>query len=49
LGLKQVVDEVVTYPGADHAFFNDTSPRYNASAAAEAWTKVNEWFAKHIG
>jgi len=29
------------YPGADHAFFNDTRPAvYNAEAAADAWTRT---------
>jgi len=41
--------ELVTYPGADHAFFNDTGQRYNAGAAAEAWAKVSAWFATHLG
>jgi carboxymethylenebutenolidase len=41
--------EIVTYPGADHAFFNDTGPRYNADAAAKAWAKVNDWFRAHVG
>ncbi len=40
--------EIVTYPGADHAFFNDTGPRYNANAATQAWTKVQEWFGKYV-
>ena len=40
--------EVKTYPGAMHAFFNDTGPRYNAEAAAAAWTKVLEWFEKYL-
>ena len=30
--------ELVIYPGADHAFFNDTRPEvYDAEASAEAW------------
>ena len=41
--------EIVTYPGADHAFFNDTGPRYNADAAAQAWTKVLAWFGRYLG
>jgi carboxymethylenebutenolidase len=41
--------EIVTYPKADHAFFNDTGPRYNAEAAAAAWAKVLEWFGRHLG
>lgn len=44
-----LVHEVVTFAGADHAFFNDTGPRYNAEAAAQAWAKVLEWFGRHIG
>jgi carboxymethylenebutenolidase len=40
--------EVVTYPGVDHAFFNDTGPRYNAPAAAEAYTAVLEWFGRYL-
>jgi carboxymethylenebutenolidase len=28
------------YPGAGHAFFNDTGERYNADAAKDAWTRT---------
>lgn len=41
--------EVVTFPGADHAFFNDTGPRYDPAAAAEAYRMVLEWFGQHPG
>ncbi|WP_394836512.1 dienelactone hydrolase family protein [Pendulispora rubella] len=41
--------EIVTYDGADHAFFNDTGARYNADAAAKAWTKVLDWFGRYLG
>ncbi len=41
--------EMVTYPGADHAFFNDTGPRYNPDAASQAWTKVLAWFGQYVG
>jgi carboxymethylenebutenolidase len=40
--------EVRTFPGVDHAFFNDTGPRYNAAAAAEAYQAVLNWFATHL-
>jgi len=40
--------EVRTFAGADHGFFNDTSPRYNATAAAEAYPAVLDWFAEHL-
>src|SRR5207237_1363169 len=36
--------EVRTFPGADHGFFNDTGARYNASAAADAYRAVLDWF-----
>ncbi|MBC2639155.1 MULTISPECIES: dienelactone hydrolase family protein [unclassified Rhodococcus (in: high G+C Gram-positive bacteria)] len=41
--------EIVTVPGADHAFFNDTGPRYNAAAAAEAYERVLTWFGEYVG
>lgn len=40
--------EKVIYPGADHAFHNDTSPRYNAQAAQDAWRRTLEWFARTV-
>jgi carboxymethylenebutenolidase len=40
--------EIVTYPNANHAFFNDTGPRYNPEAAAAAWAKVLTWFGQHL-
>jgi carboxymethylenebutenolidase len=41
--------EVRTFPGVDHAFFNDTGPRYNPTAAADAWRRVQDWFTRYIG
>jgi carboxymethylenebutenolidase len=41
--------EIVTFPGADHAFFNDTGPRYNAEQADRAWKRVHAWFERHLG
>ena len=32
--------EYKIYPGAGHAFFNDTGERYNPAAAADAWTRT---------
>jgi carboxymethylenebutenolidase len=40
--------EQVIYPGADHAFFNDTGSRYNAGAAADAWARMLAWLAQHL-
>ena len=44
---KQI--EVKIYPGADHAFFNDTRPEvYNAEASADAWRRTVEFLRKHL-
>jgi carboxymethylenebutenolidase len=37
------------YPDAQHAFFNDTRPSYNAEAAADAWEQTLAWFEQHLG
>jgi carboxymethylenebutenolidase len=40
--------EMVTEPGANHAFFNDTGMAYNAAAATDAWARVLAWFGEHL-
>jgi carboxymethylenebutenolidase len=40
--------EFITYPGADHAFFNDTGERYHPEAAEQAWTETLSWFGQHL-
>jgi len=40
--------EIVTYPGVNHAFFNDTGARYDAATAAQAYQKVLDWFGQHL-
>jgi carboxymethylenebutenolidase len=40
--------ELVTFPGVNHAFFNDTGARYNATAAAEAYRRVLDWFGRYL-
>ncbi len=42
------VYEKLIYPNADHAFHNDTSARYNAEAARDAWTQTLAWFEKYL-
>ncbi len=37
------------YPGAGHAFFNDTGVRYDEAAAADAWTRTLAFFKKNLG
>jgi carboxymethylenebutenolidase len=41
--------EIVTYPNANHAFFNDTGARYVPAAANAAYQKVLDWFGQHLG
>ncbi len=43
-----LVHELVTEPGAGHAFFNDTGKRYDAAAAADAWKRLQDWFDRHL-
>ena len=40
--------ELRTFDGVDHAFFNDTGPRYDAEAATAAYTAMLEWFDTHL-
>ena len=44
-----LVHELVTEPDANHAFFNDTGDRYNATAADDAWRRVQDWITKYVG
>jgi carboxymethylenebutenolidase len=38
----------VIYPGARHAFHNDTGASYNEEAAKAAWTRTLEWFDRYL-
>ena len=40
--------EAYTYPGVNHGFQNDTTPRYDAAVAKPAWQRTSDWFAKHL-
>jgi carboxymethylenebutenolidase len=40
--------ELRTFEGVDHAFFNDTGPRYDEAAAAEAYAAMLAWFDEHL-
>jgi carboxymethylenebutenolidase len=41
--------QLVTFPGAGHAFFNDTGQRYNPAAASSAYQQLTAWFGQHLG
>jgi len=36
------------YPGVEHGFNNDTTPRYDEAAATLAWKRTIEFFNKHL-
>jgi carboxymethylenebutenolidase len=36
------------YQGANHGFHNDTTPRYDESAAKQAWQSTLDWFNKYL-
>ena len=40
--------EKVIYPDVDHAFHNDTGPRYNREAAQDAWKRTLAWFKSYV-
>ena len=37
-----------TYPGVNHGFHNDTTPRYDEAAAKLAWSRTLEFFGEHL-
>ncbi|MBI1401352.1 dienelactone hydrolase family protein [Hyphomonas sp.] len=40
--------EVFIYEGCQHGFHNDTTPRFNPEAAALAWSRTLDFFARHL-
>ena len=40
--------EAFIYPGAQHGFNNDTTPRFDAAAAKLAWTRTIDFFNAHL-
>jgi carboxymethylenebutenolidase len=40
--------KINVYPDTEHAFNNDTSPRYNEEQSGVAWTDSMTWFADHL-
>jgi carboxymethylenebutenolidase len=48
LTARGLTHEMVTVPGVDHAFFNDTGPRFNAAAAATTYQRVLDWFGQYL-
>jgi carboxymethylenebutenolidase len=40
--------QAFTYPGTQHGFNNDTTPRYDEAAAKLAWQRTMEFFGKYV-
>lgn len=40
--------DMFKYPGTQHGFLNDTTPRYDEAAAKLAWTRTVEFFNKRL-
>ena len=43
-----VTYEAFVYPGVEHGFNNDTTPRYDAAAATLAWKRTLAFFNAHL-
>jgi len=48
LKASHVKHEIYTYPGTQHGFNNDTTPRYDKDAAALAWKRTMEFFKTNL-
>lgn len=42
------VYEAHIYPGVNHGFHNDTTPRYDEAAATLAWDRTIDWFRRYL-
>ncbi len=40
--------EAYFYPGTNHGFHNDSTPRYDAAAAELAWERTIAWFRRYL-
>jgi carboxymethylenebutenolidase len=49
LDAAKVKYQLWKYPGTQHGFNNDTTPRYDKEAAALAWKRTIEFFKKNLG
>jgi carboxymethylenebutenolidase len=48
LKANHVKYELFIYPGTQHGFNNDTTPRYDKAAASLAWQRTTEFFSKNL-
>ncbi|HEI8865076.1 TPA: dienelactone hydrolase family protein [Serratia odorifera] len=42
------VYQAYVYPGVNHGFHNDTTPRYDEAAANLAWARTLAWFKRYL-
>ena len=40
--------EIHSYPGTQHGFHNNSTPRYNEAAANLAWERTVAFFKRHL-
>ncbi len=40
--------EAYVYPGVNHGFHNDSTPRYDEAAAKLAWDRTIDWFKRYL-
>jgi carboxymethylenebutenolidase len=48
LKANKKVYEAYIYPGTNHGFHNDSTPRYDEAAAKLAWDRTLAWFKKYL-
>jgi carboxymethylenebutenolidase len=48
LKANKVKYQIFTYPGTQHGFNNDTTPRYDKAAATLAWQRTIDFFKKNL-
>lgn len=48
LKANKKVYEAYIYPGTNHGFHNDSTPRYDEAAARLAWERTVAWFRKYL-
>jgi len=48
LKANKIAYEVFIYPGVQHGFNNDTTPRYDEAAAKLAWQRTIDFFKSHL-
>ena len=48
LKANKITYEGYVYPGTQHGFNNDTTPRFDEGAAKVAWGRTVAWFNKHV-